>query len=216
MAIRTRKQADPLQCERFFSYNQEDLAGLMARDRELAKTIETIGPIKRRIYPDPFSALLRAIIGQQISSKAQDAIWSRFLDMFKPLNARKIAAVEPERLKTCGTSLRKAKYMQGIAKAFASGLLDSAQMANMEDDRLASLLTQLPGVGKWTAEMLLIFTFQRPNVLSFGDLAIRRGMMRLYGHETITPEIFKMHKQCYSPNATLAGMYLWEVASQTL
>lgn len=185
---------------------------MAGRDALLGRIIEIIGPIRRRIWPEPYAALLRAIIGQQISGKAQDAIWNRFCAAFPHFDARLLAQAEPERICACGLSRRKAAYMQGAARAFASGEISSGNLAQMSDEELQRALGALPGVGPWTVEMLLIFTFQRPDVLSFGDLAIKRSLRRLYGHETITREIFAEHCRRYSPGATLAGMYLWEMA----
>lgn len=198
----------------YFKYGREQISWLKKRDGLLGATIERIGPVRREIHPDPFLALARAVIGQQISNQAQAAVWGRFQEFFQPLTPARIAAIDPEELMRCGTSLRKAGYIAGIAKAFATGRLNGKKMGKMDDAALEALLLELPGVGKWTTEMLLIFTFARPNILSFGDLAIRRGMARLYGHETITREIFERHRAVYSPFATVAGLYLWEIAAE--
>lgn len=196
----------------YFSYDQEQVEWLTRRDPVLGKAMQAIGPIRRLIYPDSFKALLRAIIGQQISQKAQDAIWSRFLDLFEPVTPAKIAAEPEESLKQCGTSLRKASYLKGIARAWANGSLDHERLSKMNDQKLSDTLIALPGVGQWTCEMLLIFTFQRPDILSYGDLAIKRGMRNLYGYKEITKKVFEEKRKLYSPFATLAGMYLWELA----
>lgn len=199
---------------KFFEASAEQLAWLASRDRTLGEAIEKIGPIKRRVWPDSLAALIRAIIGQQISGAAQDSIWSRFQEKAGGLSAGEIAQLPLEDLRGLGISQRKAGYIQAIAKGYADGRISHARLEKMPDDELVACLTEYPGIGKWTAEMLLIFTFQRPNALSFGDLAIRRGMIALYGHERVTREIFLKHYRDYSPCATIAGFYLWEIAGQ--
>lgn len=196
----------------FFEYSQEQLDWLADRDPILGKAMKATGIIKRKIWPDSFLALLHAIMGQQVSSKVQEAIWQRFQTLFAPVYPEKIAALAPEALKVCGISLRKAGYIQGIAQAFAEGRLEREALAAMDDESLAAALTKLPGIGRWTVEMLLIFTFQRQNILSFGDLAIRRGMAMVYGYSKVTREIFNRHFELYSPYASLASLYLWEIA----
>lgn len=197
----------------FYESDYEAARYLCIKDRRLSQIINRVGPIKRRIWPDPYAALLRAIIGQQISAKAQDSIWLRFCATFPSFDPHELAQADIATIGSCGISRRKAAYMQGISAAFASNALSAPMLAAMTDAEISKALGTLKGIGSWTVEMLLIFTFQRPNVLSFGDLAIQRALCRLYGHERITREIFQRHYECYSPQATLAGMYLWEVGN---
>lgn len=196
----------------YFIIDQSGLDYLASHDERLGALIAKTGPINRRIYPDPFTGLIRAITGQQISGKAHDAIWTRLVSSHAPFEPAKIASLPINELQTCGISKNKAEYLAHIAKFFESGELNSASLAAMDDNTLLDTLTRLRGVGRWTAEMTLIFTFQRPDVLSFDDLGIRRGMCRLYGYENLTRQVFCQHRQTYAPYATLAGMYLWEAA----
>lgn len=196
----------------FYEGSPEHVRYLVGRDASLGRIIDIVGHIRRRIWPEPYAALLRAIIGQQISAKAQDAVWQRFCASFPHFDPRLLAQTDPDCICRCGISRRKVGYMQGVAAEFASRRLEGDSMAQMDDGELRQILGKLKGIGPWTVEMLLIFTFQRSNVLSFGDLAIQRSMRRLYAHERITREIFAEHLRVYSPCATLAGMYLWEMA----
>lgn len=198
----------------WFEPQEEALAYLAQRDPVLGNYIAARGRVRRRIYPEPFSALLRCVIGQQISARAQESVWQKFAQAFGELSAAELASLAPEAIRSCGISLRKARYLQGIAAQFASGELEAGSLAAMSDAELAGKLTKLPGVGNWTVEMLLIFTFQRPDVLSFGDLAIRRGLCLLHGHKALTRELFAHYYQLYSPHATVAGFYLWDLAGQ--
>lgn len=189
---------------------EREIACLAKKDKALGRFMTLAGPISRTIIPDPFQGLVHAIIGQQISGKAHASVWNRFLQSFDLRDAAKIASLEPEQLRLCGISGRKAGYILGIARAFASGAM--AGLESLADDDLAHKLVQMPGVGQWTAEMLLIFTFKRPNVISFGDFGIRRGLRMLYRHREITPQMFDRYRKRYQPFATVASLYLWELA----
>lgn len=189
------------------------MAALAIADPQLGRVISDVGSLSRLAYPDPFMALVWAITGQQISSKAQAAIMERMIGKFGQLLPVKITAESLEALRACGLSERKANYIKNLAREFASGNISAEDLKSLDDESIIKRLSQLPGIGIWTVEMLLIFAFQRPNVLSFGDLAIKRGMAILYGHEKVTREIFAAHYMTYSPWATTASLYLWEVAS---
>lgn len=191
---------------------QEAREYLKKRDKRLGRFMDLAGEIRRATRPDPFQGLAHAIIGQQISGKAHDSIWKRFVEMIHPLTPGNVCICPQDTLKSCGISMRKAGYIQGIAREFACGSLNNQQLSAMADDELLKKLSSLRGVGPWTAEMLLIFTFRRPNVISFGDYAILRGMRMLYGHKEITREIFEKHRARYEPYATVASLYLWELA----
>lgn len=202
--------------DRFFTYGTEEMEYLTARDPKLGQAIARIGVIKRTVEPDLFQSLVRAIVGQQISGKAQAAIWGRMLERFSPLTPEKLASVPMEDLQSCGTSLRKAEYIKDIARAVLEGEVDLEALKTMSDAEVCAELTKLKGIGPWTAEMLLIFTLERPDVVSFGDLAIQRGMRMLYRHRRITPELFRKYRRRYSPYGTVASLYLWAISGGAL
>lgn len=198
----------------FFNYGSEQTGWLCECDPILASAIQRIGSIRRSIHPDAFQALLWAVAGQQISAGAQASIWARFTAKFGVPEPERLAAADPIALRECGLSLKKCGYIIGIARAFAEGRFSHAGLASMADKELAEALRVLPGVGAWTAEMLLIFTFQRPDVLSYGDLAIKRGICRLYGCTGLSKPFFERLRKRYSPYATVASLYLWQVAGE--
>jgi DNA-3-methyladenine glycosylase II len=198
--------------EHYFQYGQEEIDYLKSKDKKLARAIEKIGPIQREIIPDLFSALTKSIIGQQISSKAQATIWQRFLDAFGPLEPAKMAALSVEEIQAKGVSMRKASYIQGIAQAVVDGDLNLEGLQELSDEEVIQELVKLKGVGPWTAEMLMVFSMGRPNIISDKDLAIIRGLRVLYGHKEITPELFAKYKKRYSPYASVASLYLWELS----
>lgn len=198
--------------ELWFTCPPEALEYLAKKDRKLAEAIEVIGNIKRKVHSTPLHGLLHAIIGQQISGKAQESIWKRFESTFPGVEAFDIANSTFETIQACGVSQRKAGYIKKVASLFAAGELNHELLKDMSDEDLGKYLVQINGIGPWTAEMLLIFTFQRKNVLSFGDLGIQRGLRMLYHHKNITPHLFNRYKKRYSPWATIASFYLWEIA----
>jgi DNA-3-methyladenine glycosylase II len=131
---------------------------------------------------------------------------------FGQITPAAIAAVTVDEIQQCGMSARKAGYIRGIGDAVMNGSLDLARLLTLPDDDVIAHLTCLKGVGVWTAEMLLIFSMERPDVVSRGDLAIRRGMMRLYGKKEIHGPEFERYRKRYSPYGSVASLYLWEIS----
>ena len=198
--------------ERYFEYGRTEIDFLKAKDSCLARVIEHIGHIRRPVNPDMFLALINSIIGQQISMKAQETVWRRFCEKFEPLTPQNIAALAIEHLQSCGISTRKATYIQQIAQSIVEGSLDLGALNNMTDRQICARLSQINGIGVWTAEMLMIFSMRRPDILSWGDMAILRGLRMVYRHRKITPKLFAKYKRRYSPYGSVASLYLWSVA----
>lgn len=197
-----------------FRYGRREIEHLRKSDRKLGQAIERIGMIERRVIPDLFAALVNSVIAQQISAKAADTVWNRLLDRCGDITPRAIAAVDAEQIRQCGLSLRKAGYIKGIGEAVTRGELDLSELSRLPDDEVIRRLSALPGIGAWTAEMLLIFSLQRPNVVSWGDLGIQRGMMRLYGTKKLDRAIFERYRKRYAPYGSVASLYLWRVAAE--
>jgi len=194
----------------YFRYGEKELAHLRHADKCLAAAIDKIGIIRRRVNPDPFAALIENIIAQQISTKAASTVTGR-LNALCGMDIVLLHALTIEQIQACGMSMRKAGYIKGIAQAAIDGTVNFAQLAQMPDDEVIKTLTALPGIGTWTAEMLLIFSLCRPNVVSYGDLAIRRGMIRLYGLQDLPRERFDCYTKQYAPYGSVASLYLWEI-----
>lgn len=199
-----------------FSYGEAEIAHLSARDKRMAWAIERIGPVERAVIPDLYEALVNSIVGQQISTKAHRTIWARMLDRFETITPEAVAACSDEELQSFGTTFRKIAYIRAITERVLDGSLDLHAFAGKPDAEVLDELVKLPGVGRWTAEMMLTFSLQRPDVISYGDLAIQRGMRMLYRHRAITPELFARYRRRYAPYATVASLYLWAVAGGAL
>ena len=197
---------------RYFEYGDEETSHLSARDPRMAEVIRAVGHVRREVHPDLFAALANCIVGQQISTKAQTTIWNRMVEAFGAVTPETMAACSDEELQRVGISFRKAGYIKGAAERVLSGDVDLEGLRDLSDDEVRRALSSLPGVGVWTAEMLMTFSMQRPNILSWGDLAIQRGLRMVYHHRHITPALFAKYYRRYTPYATVASLYLWEVA----
>jgi DNA-3-methyladenine glycosylase II len=199
-----------------FNYGKKQLDYLSSKDETLGKAISCFGFIEREVTLDLFQALARSIISQQISGKAADNIWNRLLSVAGEINADNIIVLDHETLRSCGISYRKVEYLKSAAKFKIEGKLDEKEFSNLQDEEIISKLVEIKGVGIWTAEMLLIFSLQRENVLSIGDLGIKKGIRKLYGDSETTTERLKYYKDLYAPYGTIASFYLWEAATSKL
>ena len=199
--------------QHYFEYGETEIAWLKSRDKTLAAAIDEIGHINRPVKPDLFEALIDSIVGQQISAKAHATVWGRIREKVELFTPENIVAVPIDELQKCGISKRKAEYIKEAASVVASGELDLNALHDMAEDEVCKRLSQIKGIGVWTAEMLMTFSMQRPNVMSIDDLAILRGLRMLYRHKKITLALFAKYKRRYSPYATVASLYLWAIAS---
>jgi len=195
-----------------FDYGNAEIAHLKKRDKALGAAIDAIGPIQREIYTDLFSALVKSIVGQQISSKAQRTILGRMKDGLVEITPQAILACTEAQLQSYGISFKKASYIRGAAERVADGGLDIETLHSKSDVEVCKELTKIDGIGMWTAEMLLLFSMRRPDILSYGDLAILRGMRMLYRHKKITRHLFERYQKRYSPYGSVASLYLWAIA----
>ncbi|ANX02171.1 DNA-3-methyladenine glycosidase [Thermoclostridium stercorarium subsp. leptospartum DSM 9219] len=199
----------------YFEYGEKETEYLKERDKKLGEAIDRIGFVKRRIIPDPFRALVYSIVGQQIIGKAADTVFNRLVARAGEIAPERLAELDISEIKACGMSLRKAEYIRKIAEAAVNGTVDFGGLKAKPDREVIDILTTLPGVGIWTAEMLLIFSLARPNVLSFSDFGIRKGLMKLHGIDRLTKEKFDEYRSLYSPYCTTASIYLWEIAKES-
>ena len=196
----------------YFPYGETEIAYLKGRDKRLGKAIDQIGPVYRETEGDLFTSVVHQIVGQQISSAALRTIWARLVEKAGTVTPEALCRCGREELQSCGISFRKAEYILAFARRVETGELDLEALARLPDQEVIRILSALPGIGVWTAQMLLIFCLQRPDVVSFGDLGIRRGMRMLYRHREIDRERFARYAKRYSPYGTVASLYLWAIA----
>lgn len=196
----------------YFEYGDTEIEYLKKKDKKLGAAIEQIGFIQRETKPDTFFAIINSIISQQISRKAADTVVERLHTILGQITPENIAFADDSVIQKCGMSMKKVEYIKGITNAVLSGKLDLNEIRTLPDDEVIKRLVALPGIGVWTAEMLLLFSFSRPDIVSYGDLAIRRGMMNLYGLKELTKEKFLRYRKRYSPYGSVASLYLWQLS----
>lgn len=186
---------------------------LKAADPKLGEEIEKRGFIKREVEEDIFLALVTSIINQQISNKAAFTVNNRLLGLVGEITPENILKTSLEDIQKCGMSMRKAEYIYGVAKAVNDGMIDLEQLHDLSNEKVIKELTSLKGIGEWTAEMLLIHALERPDILSYKDLGIRRGLMKLHQLEELPPAEFEIFRSKYSPYGTVASIYLWQIST---
>ena len=196
----------------FFQYGDKEINYLKRKDKKLAWAIEQIGHIERRLDADLFASVVRHIVGQQISSKAQATVWARLEASLSVVTPASVHAASAEELQSLGMSLRKAEYIKDFASKIVSGEFALQAVEQLSDEEAIAALSSLKGIGRWTAEMILLFCLQRPDILSYDDLAIQRGLRMLYHHRKITRELFNKYQKRYSPYGSTAALYLWAIS----
>lgn len=200
----------------YFAYDERAVAYLTRRDKRLGEVMARLGPLRREVMPDLFAALAHAIVGQQVSMTVQRTLWQRLCAALGAVTPAAVLAASPEELRVLGLSGRKVEYIREAAQAVVDGRLDVEALRGMEDAAVCAALVGLRGVGLWTAEMLLLFSLQRQDVLSYDDLAIRRGLRMLYRHKEVDRERFARYRRRFSPYGSVASLYLWAVAGGAL
>jgi DNA-3-methyladenine glycosylase II len=194
---------------------------LAAADPVMAGLIERMGPMsvaerrRRRgqVPDDAYGALLRAVIGQQLSTKAARTIYGRVVDLFdgKVPSPERLLEVDETALRGAGLSGRKVEYLRDLAAHVVSGELELGRLDELSDDEVIEEVTAVRGLGRWTAEMFLMFHLDRPDIVSGGDLGIRRAIQIEYGlDEMPTPDEVVERAEAWRPHRTLACIYLWE------
>ena len=196
----------------YFEYGETEIAYLKSKDKKMAEVIEQVGFIKREVDTDLFSSVIHHIIGQQISTKAQATIWKRMSDSLGTVNAETILEADPAQLQSFGMTFRKVEYIRDFADKVHSGVFDLEAISEMNDQDAIKELSSLKGIGVWTAEMILLFCLQRPDIFSFDDLAIQRGLRMVYHHRKIDRKLFEKYRRRLSPYCSVASLYLWAVA----
>ena len=196
----------------YFEYGENEITYLRNKDKKLAEVIDRIGMIEREVDTDLFSSVVHHIIGQQISTKAQATIWQRMKEALGEVNAETILAADISELQSLGMTFRKAEYIKDFAGKVHEGVFNLEAIAHMPDEEAIKELASLKGIGVWTAEMILLFCLQRPDIFSYDDLAIQRGLRIVYHHRKIDRKLFEKYRRRFSPYCSVASLYLWAVA----
>ena len=186
----------------------DEAHAFLLKDELLGPVVEQFGPDGITSRDDLFQTLVRSIVGQQISVFAADAIWSRLVDHLGEVTPDAVLATDQPSIAACGVTRPKASYIYGLAEN-ATELLNQP-WEGMSDEAIMKHLVKFRGIGPWTAEMLLMFHFLRPDVFSLGDIGLIRGTQRLVPEAETKEEVGEIAER-WRPYRTAAAWYLWRI-----
>ena len=194
-----------------YDLDNEKVKYLINTDEKLGKLIRYINKTELIIEEDGFKCIVKYIIGQQISDKARETIWQRVCAIWKNITPEKILEIEDNELRRVGLSERKINYIKILASAVVSKDINFCDFKELTNEEIIKKLTALKGIGQWTAEMYLIFSLGRENVLSKGDGTIRRTIQWMYDLEKLpSSEILLKYFSSWTQYATIVSSYLWK------
>lgn len=186
----------------------------LSKDPVLASIIQKYGKLNYTKHQYYFEDIVQSIIGQQLSNQAADTIYKRFLKLLpkSQLNPANILKLLPDQIRGCGASWAKVRSLHDLSQKTLDGTLQLTQLNRMDDEDVIAHLVQVKGIGRWSAEMLLMFSFHRPDVFPVADRGIQNAMKKLYGLKDGKPLSNKMIKiaENWRPYRTLACWYLWK------
>ncbi len=192
------------------AYWEDAKAELMKRDRIMRKLIPQFGDLQLTSRDDAFTTLARSIIGQQITVKAAQALWQRFLEACPKCAPLQVLKLGPVNLAGCGLSKRKAEYLLDLAKHFKDKTVHPDKWAEMTDEGVIAEMVQIRGISRWTAEMFLIFNLLRPNILPLDDPRLLEGISNSYfSGEPVSRSDIREVAANWEPWRTVATWYLW-------
>jgi DNA-3-methyladenine glycosylase II len=195
-------------------YWDEACKHLGKRDRVMRKLIPQFGEGRLQSRGDAFTTLARSIVGQQISVKAAQSVWDRFVALVKEQSMRlapaSVLALEASVMRTAGLSARKVEYLSDLAQHFESGTVHVRQWQQMDDEAIIEELIAIRGIGRWTAEMFLIFHLMRPNVLPLDDLGLLKGIsLNYFSGEPVSRAEAREVGDAWAPFRSVATWYIW-------
>jgi DNA-3-methyladenine glycosylase II len=192
---------------------------LSQKDSKLASIIQSIGTYSRKTNVNPFESLLQSIISQQLSGKAAKAIYIRFIDYYNKIlpTPQQIISTPNEILRIqIGLSYKKIEYIKELSSRISNGKLDFSSLINNSDEEIIAELVKVKGIGRWTAEMFLIFCLEREDVIPLGDLGVRKAMQRLYNLPQLPDQSSMLTISLpWRPYRSIATWYLWKSISTT-
>ena len=192
------------------AYWAEACAHLAKKDRVMKKLIPQFGDAILETRGDAFVTLARSIVGQQISVKAAQTVWDRFSLLTKRLTPAAVLKLKVDDMRAAGLSVRKVEYLVDLAVHFSSGSVHVKAWQEMDDEAIIDELVAIRGIGRWTAEMFLIFHLLRPNVLPLDDVGLINGISRNYfSGEPVSRSDAREVANAWSPYATVATWYIW-------
>ena len=183
---------------------------LSSGDPAMAELVQRYAGVSLVSRGDAFGTLARSIVGQQISVKAADAVWRRFAVLIGEVTPQRVVEFGPSGLEGCGLSRRKIEYLGDLASHFADGRLDPAAWSSLDEDEIIAELTAVRGIGRWTAEMFLIFHQLRPDVFPLDDIGLQRAVSeRYFAGEKQSRRVLAEFGERWRPWRSVATWYLW-------
>ncbi|MFM8898594.1 MAG: DNA-3-methyladenine glycosylase family protein [Burkholderiales bacterium] len=208
------RASPPLLQEVTPAYWDEACKHLSKRDRVMRKLIPQFGQARLQSRGDAFTTLARSIVGQQISVKAAQSVWERFVGLTPGLPHRlepqAVLALKTEQMRAVGLSARKVEYLCDLARHFSDGAVHVSQWQAMDDEAIIDELVVIRGIGRWTAEMFLIFYLMRPNVMPLDDLGLIKGIsLNYFSGEPVSRAEAREVGDAWAPFRSVATWYLW-------
>lgn len=194
----------------FFSPDHQEILHLSKKDKKLSKLIEEVGTIEIALDRDYYSFLIKRIIAQQLSLKSAYTITKRVEQLWLGLKPEHLQNISDNDLRSAGVSRPKLKYMHHLTEQVLNGNLQFNRFIHLDDNEVMKELLEVKGIGKWTAEMFLIFSLGRLNVLSFGDVSIQNSIRWLYKIPKDVPLELNFYYEKWKPYNSIASLYLWE------
>lgn len=198
-----------------FSIAKDDprVLHLQQQDPRLQRLIQLIGPLETHQRTDRFDSLVRAIIGQQLSVKAAQTIYTRLVTVCPQVGPDSIARISDDALRSIGLSAKKIQYVRDLTEKVITGELNLQAIDSLEDAEIITELCSIKGIGKWTAEMFLIFSLGKQDVLSLGDAGLKRAARWVYGG---VGEEFSLsvYSEAWAPYRSVVSLYLWEAINR--
>ena len=192
------------------AYWTQAAAELSRLDAVMAELVERYAGLSLVSRGDPFGTLARSIVGQQISVKAADAVWGRFSMQVGEVSPQRVLSLGEAGLTGCGLSKRKIEYLCDLAGHFSSGRLDPLAWTSLDDEAVIAELTEVRGIGRWTAEMFLIFNQMRPDVFPLDDIGLQRAVSeRYFAGEKQSRRTLAAFGERWRPWRSVATWYLW-------
>lgn len=193
---------------------QEAIEHIKKVDPQLGSYIDLYGPIHVTKNPNVFETIVSSIISQQLSLKAAQTIERRFLEAVKAYEPSMILLVPNDLLRACGLSERKVSYIKELSQKVEDGTLRLDDIDSLDDEQIIERLMSVKGIGRWTAEMLAIFSLGRADIFPYDDLAVKKAVMKVHGYQTFSPHRYALLKKRYAPYGTTATLYYYEVKNQ--
>ena len=191
-------------------YWEEACKHLAKKDRVMRRLIPQFGDASLQSRGDAFVTLARSIVGQQISVKAAQSVWDRFALLPRKMTPANVLKLKVDDMRAAGLSARKVEYLVDLSLHFDGGLLSTQKWASMGDEEIIAELVAIRGIGRWTAEMFLIFYLMRPNVLPLDDVGLINGISRNYfSGEAVSRSEAREVAAAWAPYCSVATWYIW-------